>query len=58
MRYGEVQLVLDLREVRFIDKAGIALPQGLVGRNSLRGTSSFVRALLEGGGLHVESPTS
>ncbi len=46
------RLVLDLKGVRFIDRAGIALLQRWRGeRVVLRGGSSFVRMLLEKHGL-------
>ena len=46
------RLVLDLKGVRFIDQAGIALLQRWSGeRLVLRGGSSFVRMLLKDRGL-------
>lgn len=50
---GETQrLVLDLKGVRFIDEAGIALLQRWSGeRLVLRGGSPFIQALLKAHGL-------
>ena len=46
------RLVLDLRGVRFIDRAGIALLQRWSGKRlGLRRGSSFIRALLKVHGL-------
>lgn len=48
-------LVLDLKGVRFIDEAGIALLQRWCGKGAtLRGGSWFVRTLLEDRGLIPE----